>query len=148
MACCRACADAQARGEMEPGTTCTPCADGACPMPGYSPTERLDDGVATTAITIIESPCPTFMTARVDHIVTAAWERNATNVEAITQQVLEAVYARTPDGRAIDWRRLSVDTATCLLELRRRVQARVAYVLAHHDEEAATQRWAAVGGEL
>ncbi len=132
MACCKACEEAQAAGTMPIGATCSPCASGACEVPVFK--------------VIDECECPTLMLGRIDPIVTQRWEQSETNVDRITLAVLETVYPRTPDGRPIDWRSLSIDTATCLLELRRRVRMRVAYVLAHHDEDAAQRRWLEVGG--
>lgn len=132
MACCKACGEAQAAGTMPKGATCSPCASGP-------------DAILVMA-EIEECECPTLMLGRIDPIITRHWEQSETNVDAITLLVLETVYPRTPDGRPIDWRSLSIDTATCLLELRRRVRVRVAYVLAHHDEDAAQRRWQKVGG--
>ena len=109
MACCKACGAAQAAGTMPKGATCSPCANGS-------------SGLAE----IEECECPTLMLGRIDPIITARWEQSETDVDAITLAVLETVYPRTPDGRPIDWRSLSIDTATCLLELRRRVRVRVA----------------------
>ena len=132
MACCKACGAAQAAGTMPKGATCSPCANGVCEVP--------------VLVQIDECECPTLMLGRIDPIITQRWEQSETDVDAITLVVLETVYPRTPDGRPIDWRNLSIDTATCLLELRRRVRVRVAYVLAHHDEDAAQRRWLKVGG--
>jgi len=111
---------------MPKGATCSPCTKAACGL-------------------IEACECPTLMLERIDWIVTAHWERNEPDIEAIVAKVLETVYPQTPDGRPIDWNSLSIETATCLLELRRRVRARVAYVLAHHDEDAAQRRWQHVG---
>lgn len=127
MACCEACKKAQDVGEMPRGATCSPCGG--------------DDGIG-----ISESECPTLMLPRIDPIITQLWEQGQTNVDAVALVVLSKVYPRTPDGRPIDWRKLTIDTATCLLELRRRVRARVAYVFAHHDEETAERRWLQVRG--
>lgn len=132
MACCKACGEAQAAGQMPKGATCSPCANGACEVPVGGEIEECE--------------CPTLMLSRIDPIITQQWEQSETNVDAITLAVLQTVYPRTPDGRPIDWRSLSIETATCLLELRRRVRVRVVYVLAHHDEDAAQRRWQKVGG--
>ena len=59
---------------------------------------------------------------------------------------MTCLYPQTPDGQVIDWTKLTIETATCLLELRRRVRARVAYVYAHHDEDVAARRWRDVRG--
>lgn len=120
MACCSDCERAQDAGEMPRGTTCSSCA-----IPEV----------------IVESECPTLMLERIDPILTQLWEQGQTDLEQITLFVLQKVYPRTPDGRSLDWRKLSIETATCLLELRRRVRARAAYVFAHHDEDAAARRW-------
>jgi hypothetical protein len=112
---------------MALGTTCTACAESQCEL-------------------IADCECPTLMLDKIDRLITALWEQDEDRVDVIVQRVLETIYATTPDGRPIDWRKLSIDTATCLLELRRRVRARVVYVLAHYDEDAAQRRWEHVGG--
>ena len=123
---------------MPVGATCTPCASGVAdtmPLP-----LREAEGV------IVESACPTFFVERIDVLLTRLWEQGYADLDAVTLYVLQQLYPRTPDGRAIDWRALSIETATCLLELRRRVRARAAYVFAHHDEDAAARRWQEVRG--
>jgi hypothetical protein len=121
---------------MPVGATCSPCAaQGEVPL-----SFRHAPGV------IAESQCPTLNLERIDWLATELWEQGKVDVEHVALFVLQNVYPQTPDGRAIDWRKLSIETATCLLELRRRVRARVAYVFAHHDEDAAARRWLQVRG--
>jgi len=139
MACCNDCAHKQARGQMARGTTCSPCAAGNCPKPNQNQNQ---------AQTIDDCACPTLMLERIDFVATAQWELQNDDLDAVALLVLESVYPQTPDGRAIDWRNLAGDSALCLLELRRRVRARIEYVFAHHDEEAAEKRWRALRGEL
>jgi hypothetical protein len=143
MACCHECALAQERGEMPRGATCSPCAQGVDPELGEAEVPlsfRHAPGV------IAESECPTLSLERVDPLLTRLWEQGTTDLEQVTLHVLRTLYPRTPDGRPIDWRKLSIDTATCLLELRRRLRARAAYVFAHHDEDVAARRWQEVRG--
>lgn len=124
MACCSACKKAQDEGSMPRGATCSPCAKAV----------------------ISESECPTLFVERIDVLATQLWESGRTDIDAITLAVLSKVYPYTPDGRAIDWASLTIETATCLLELRRRVRVRIAYVFAHHDEDVAARRWQSVRG--
>lgn len=141
MACCNACKHAQDAGEMPRGATCQPCRNPDPAPPKCAPVSFCHEpGV------IVESECPTLILARVDPLVMRLWEQGQTDLEAVTMIVLETIYSATPDGRPIDWRKLSIETATCLLELRRRVRARVAYVFAHHDEDAAARRWSQARG--
>ena len=128
MACCSACKQAQDAGTMPRGATCSPCA--------------ANSGQPV----ISESECPTFMVERIDSLATTLWEAGRTDLEEITQHLLATIYPRTTDGRPIDWTRQTIDTATCLLELRRRVRVRVAYVFAYHDEDVASRRWQSVRG--
>jgi hypothetical protein len=97
-------------------------------------------------VVITESECPTLFVERIDILATRMWEAGRTDLDAITLEVLSTVYPHTPDGRAIDWANLTIETATCLLELRRRVRVRLAYVFAHHDEDVAARRWQSVRG--
>ncbi len=142
MACCQSCKIAQDVGQMPRGATCSPCAasssSSSSTWPG--PSQRFPAGV------IVEAECPTLRVARIDVLVTRAWEAGEADLDALTLRVLEQLYPQTPDGQAIDWTKLTIETATCLLELRRRVRARVAYVYAHHDEDVAARRWRDVRG--
>ena len=147
MACCNECKKAQDAGTMPHGATCSPCAAGTCPpsnptaVPNPKPQPQP---VPQPQVPIRDCEVPTLRLDRVDAIVTSFWEHGKNHVEGITLRVLLELYPRTPDGRPIDWVSLTVDTATCLIELRRRVRARVTYVLAHHDEDAAQRRWMAI----
>ena len=125
---------------MPRGATCSPCA-----VSGASPSTTADTSRVPTAV-IAESPCPTLLLERIDVLVTRAWEAGENNLDALTLRVLGILYPQTPDGQAIAWTKLTIDTATCLLELRRRVRARVVYVCAHHDEDVAARRWLNVRG--
>ena len=134
MACCEACKKAQDAGTMPRGATCSPCGG------------TFAFTTAESSPVIGESECPTLILPRVDALATQLWEASRTDLEGITLEILSKVYPQTPDGRPIDWTAQTIDTATCLLELRRRVRVRVAYVFAHHDEDVASRRWASVRG--
>lgn len=142
MACCSACKKAQDAGEMPKGATCSPCATSkeTAGEPAFTPSFRHAPGE------IVESECPTLVLERIDPLLTRLWEQHRTQLDRATLTVLETLYPKTPDGRPIDWSKLTIETATCLLELRRRIRARAAFVFAHHDEDAAARRWQEVRG--
>lgn len=116
-ACCGACATAQRRGEMEVGTTCTPCAKQS----------RIAGGEW------LRNVMPLDLQAIDRLLVTMPADADP---DEVTTYVLGSVYPRLPDGQVLEWRSLSSVDPWCLHVLHHRVRARVCAALtAIHDAE-------------